>query len=71
MTYVVSDQKHVLGGNTSGDSGPKINPVLARQTDFDCHQCGLSCHRYFFYPSTYPSDLTPQLGEFGEAFAVA
>ena len=24
----------------------KINPVLARQTDFDCHQCGISCHSW-------------------------
>jgi len=24
----------------------KINPVLSRQTDFDCHQCGLSCHSW-------------------------
>ena len=28
------------------DSSPKVNPVLSRQTEFDCHQCGLACHSW-------------------------
>jgi len=28
------------------DSSAKVNPVLSRQTEFDCHQCGLACHSW-------------------------
>ncbi|CAG5097654.1 Oidioi.mRNA.OKI2018_I69.XSR.g15170.t3.cds [Oikopleura dioica] len=28
------------------DCSPKVNPVLSRQTEFDCHQCGLACHSW-------------------------
>ena len=33
-----------FGGST--ESLTKINPVLSRQTEFDCHQCGLACHSW-------------------------
>ena len=32
--------------NSDSPSGLKINPVLSRQTEFDCHQCGLACHSW-------------------------
>ena len=42
----IAPQPTQTNSDSSPPSGLKINPVLSRQTEFDCHQCGLACHSW-------------------------